>query len=76
MASVKALRALLKVAELEEDLAKAKATGEPVGQGLQLRLREARRDARELRDAEAEPVAPGDASVRPATIESKVSGVN
>lgn len=64
------LRAALAVAELEEQLAEAKA-GDGASAELKLELREARRVYREMR--EQYPPAPGEA--RPATIDTD-TGVN
>lgn len=71
MPSSEELRAALAVAELEEELVAAKADG-PADRDLKLRLREARRAFRELR--EGRPVGPGDA--RPETVKAsaKVKG--
>lgn len=79
------LKAELEVVELEDELRDLKAdpdvpTGERGGppaseEYLQLKeqLREARRRFREMREAAPPEQAPGDATVRPATVRSKTS---
>lgn len=62
-------QAELRVVELEEELIAAKETGE-VSRDLKLELRQARESFRLLREATPPEEAPGDATVRPSTIET------
>lgn len=71
MPSADELRAALAVAELEEQLAAAKATDDGPSAELKLALREARQTYRQMR--EGYPAGEGDA--RPATVET-TAGVN
>lgn len=71
MPSADELRAALAVAELEEQLAAAKATDDGPSAELKLALREARQTYRQMR--EGYPAGEGEA--RPATIET-TAGVN
>jgi hypothetical protein len=66
MSSSDEMRAALEVAELEEKLVAAKNTKKGPDNDLKLKLREARRVYRELR--EAEPA--GDGTARPAAVKA------
>jgi len=75
MSKADELRAELKVAELEESFVEAKSRGEATEE-MKQNLREARRQWRELREAQAAEVAEGDAVVRPGTVEVTAEAQN